>query len=128
MSIIGVVELPEAATGVTPIGCPAPVSETLPGAIARIVEAIQPQRVVLFGSYAYGVPTPDSDVDLLVIKETNASRVERYTMVSEALWPRQFPVDIIVRTPEELRQALEAGDFFMQEIVRRGQVLYEQPG
>lgn len=120
------IKLADTAIGVTPTGCPAPVSETLPAAIERIVDTVRPQRIVLFGSYAYGIPTPDSDVDLLVIMETNAPRAERYVAVSQVLWPRQFPVDIVVRTPEELRQALNVKDPFLTEIVRRGQVVYEQ--
>jgi predicted nucleotidyltransferase len=95
---------------VVPTGLAAPVASTLPVAIQRIVEAVQPIKIVLFGSYAYGTPTPDSDVDLLVILETSASRVERYAMISDVLRPRQFPVDILVKTPDELRQALLAGD------------------
>lgn len=73
-----------------------------------------------------GRPTPDSDVDLLVILETDASTTERYLAVSRLLYPRPFPVDILVRTPREIEQALKAGDFFIREIVSQGRVLYER--
>src|SRR5215211_4000518 len=106
-------------TEVRPVGFP-PVAETLPGAIERIVSELQPKKIILFGSYAYGTPTPDSDVDLLVIMETTAPHVERYLSVSRLLRPRLFPVDILVRTPEEIERALGSGNFFIEEILSRG--------
>lgn len=110
---------------VTPIGSDAPVSKTLPLAVKRIAEALQPEKIILFGSYAYGKPTPDSDVDLLVVVETNQSRIERYLAVSKCLRPRPFGVDIVVKTPDEIKRAIERGDFFIAEIYRQGKVLYE---
>lgn len=118
--------LPNAA--IIPTGVARPVAATLPQAVECIVAAAQPIRIVLFGSYAYGRPTPDSDVDLLIVMETTASRVERYALISQALWPHQFPVDILVKTPAEVEQALAAGDPFLEAILRRGRVLYERPG
>ncbi len=82
--------------------------------------------VVLFGSYAYGIPTVDSDVDLLVIMDTDVPRKERSWLVSRLLIPRPFPVDILVKTPEEIETALAGRDFFIQEIMARGKVLYER--
>ena len=82
--------------------------------------------MILFGSYAYGAPTPDSDVDLLVILDTDASATERYLAVSRSLYPRPFPVDIIVKTPGEIERALRVGDFFIKEILSQGRVLYER--
>lgn len=111
---------------IVPTGCERPVSETLPSAVERIVEEIKPNKVVLFGSYAYGVPTPDSDVDLLIILETDAPGKERSWAVSRLLLPRPFPVDILVKTPQEVAQALAKGDFFMRDILERGRVLYER--
>jgi predicted nucleotidyltransferase len=80
----------------------------------------------LFGSYAYGTPTPDSDVDLLIILETTASAKERYLAVSDLLYPRPFPVDILVKTPQEIDHALKRNDFFIKELLTRGKVLYER--
>jgi predicted nucleotidyltransferase len=91
-----------------------------------IVEGLQPEKIILFGSYAYGTPTPDSDVDLLVVMETTATTTERFLSVCRLLRPRPFPVDILVKTPKEIRCAFEEGDFFIQEIVSQGRVLYEQ--
>jgi len=111
---------------ITPTGLDAPVSETLPKAILRIVQELQPEKIILFGSYAYGTPTPDSDVDLLVIMHTTASSKDRSWAISRLLVPRPFPIDILVRTPHEIARALDTGDFFIQEIIARGKVLYER--
>lgn len=109
---------------VAPRGLP-PVAETLPAALERLIREVQPERVILFGSYAYGNPTPDSDVDLLVIWDTDKPRRERVIAVSLALYPRLFPVDIIVKTPRELEEELPH-NFFLREIVQKGVVIYER--
>lgn len=111
---------------VTPIGLTEPVSKTLPKATKRIADKLQPQKIILFGSYAYGTPTPDSDVDLLVIMNTNKSTTERFLVVCRLLRPRPFPVDILVKTPQEIERAIFEGDFFIEEIVSQGRILYEQ--
>ncbi len=111
---------------ITPIGSPAPVSETLPRAVERIAETLHPEKIILFGSYAYGNPTGDSDVDLLVIMKTNAPRKERYLTVSRLLRPRPFAVEILVKTPSEINRAIKQGDFFIEEIFSQGRVLYER--
>ena len=111
---------------VNPVGFP-PVGITLPKAIQRIVSELKPEKIILFGSYAYGDPTPDSDVDLLVIMKTRAKEVDRYVAVSNLLYPRQFPVDILVRTPKEIEaEKKKRGNFFMREILTKGKVLYER--
>ena len=112
---------------VTPRGCLRPVSETLPLAVARVAQALQPDKIILFGSYANGVPTSDSDVDLLVIMETDKPGKERSWAVSGLLLLRDFPVDILVKTPAELAVALQRGDFFLREITEQGILLYERP-
>ncbi len=111
---------------IVPTGCERPVSETLPKAVQRIAQALRPDKIILFGSYANGTPTPDSDVDLLVVMNTSASAKDRHLSVCRLLRPRPFPVDILVKTPQELEWALDKGDFFIREIVTQGRVLYEQ--
>ncbi len=95
-------------------------------AIQKIVQELDPEKIVLFGSYAYGSPTPNSDVDLLVIMKTEASPKDRSWAVSRLLLPRPFPVDILVKTPLEVKKGLETGDFFLREIMTRGKVLYDR--
>ncbi|HNK63690.1 MAG TPA: nucleotidyltransferase domain-containing protein [Anaerolineales bacterium] len=104
------------------------MAKTLPPAIQRIVSELKPEKIILFGSYAYGTPTPDSDVDLLVVMRTRAKTIDRYVMVSNILDPREFPVDIIVKTPKELREEQKKkSGFFLREIITKGKVLYERP-
>jgi predicted nucleotidyltransferase len=109
-----------------PTGLKVSVGKSLRPAIQRIVQELNPEKIVLFGSYAYGNPNPDSDVDLLVIMSTKASHKDRSWAVSRLLLPRPFPVDILVKTPREVKEGLETGDFFLREILSRGKVLYDR--
>jgi len=102
----------------------ASAAEILAEIVRRIVTALHPERVILFGSYAYGKPSDHSDVDLLVILETDARPADRYLAVSRLIRPRPFPLDIVVKTPDEITQALVKGDNFISEIVTQGRVLY----
>ena len=95
-------------------------------AARKIVDAVHPEKIILFGSFAYGKPTLDSDVDLLVIMESQLRPHARAIQISEILDPRPFPVDIIVRTPAEIDERLRIGDCFIREIVNKGKVLYER--
>ena len=99
-------------------------AEILEEITRRIVAALQPKRIILFGSYANGRPTPDSDVDLLVILETTQKPAERQVAVSRLIRPRPFPVDILTRTPQEIEESLRKQDPFIQEILAQGKVLY----
>jgi len=82
------------------------------------------ERVILFGSYAQGTVTEDSDVDLLVIGPFEGRSVDRSVEIRIRLRPR-FPMDLLVRTPEKVRQRIQMGDDFMREILEEGKVLYE---
>lgn len=90
----------------------------------RIAEEFRPDRIVLFGSYAYGQPTPDSDVDLLIITPCEKQPVDKSVEIRLKIRP-SFPVDLIVRTPEKVQERLAIGDMFMREILEKGEVLYE---
>jgi len=113
------------ATKIHPIGFP-PVSKTLPQAVKKIAETLKPEKIILFGSYAYGNPTPDSDVDLLVIMDTRKSAKDCRLAISRLLIPRPFPVDIIVKKPKEIEYALKTNSVFTKEIYTKGIVLYER--
>jgi predicted nucleotidyltransferase len=104
-----------------------PITDELLQEITRkIVAAFDPEKVILFGSHAYGSPAPDSDLDLLVVMESDERPAARSARVSAACRPRFVAMDILVRTPQELEQRLQMGDFFLQEIVEKGRVLYER--
>jgi predicted nucleotidyltransferase len=94
--------------------------------VDRIVEALHPEKVILFGSYAYGKPTIDSDVDILIVMESDERPAKRAYRAYKAIWGKSFPMDILVRTPMELAHRLEINDYFMEEVIERGQVLYER--
>jgi uncharacterized protein len=90
----------------------------------QIGQRFNPERVILFGSYADGQPTEESDVDLLVIMPTNGSSVDQSVEIRLAVRP-PFPMDLLVRTPEKMRERLEMGDSFMRRILEKGRLLYE---
>ena len=91
----------------------------------QIVEQFHPDRIILFGSYAYGAPTPDSDVDLLVVMPTR-NQIEQAVRIDEAIDDRAFALDLLVRTPKVIEDRLRWGDWFIKEIMERGKVLYEK--
>ena len=93
----------------------------------KIARRFQPEQIVLFGSYAYGTPRPESDVDLLIIMDSPLRSRQQRLEISRALSPRPFPLDIVVRTPEEIKDRLALGDPFVHEITTRGKVVYERP-
>lgn len=112
--------------GVQPPGFAPVTEEVLQAMVHRLVTGRHPCKIILFGSYGYGTPTADSDVDLLVILDTPARPVDRYLRVSCLLRPRPFPLDLLVKTPKEIAQALDREDAFMGEIIAQGRVLYER--
>lgn len=69
--------------------------------VRRIVSVSEPEKIVLFGSYVYGMPDSDSDIDILVVKRGMKSKIEEYTKIRKRLMGMGFPFDIIVHTPEE---------------------------
>jgi uncharacterized protein len=89
----------------------------------RIVQEFHPEQVILCGSYAYGTPTPDSDVDLLVILPYGAEGPRKALEILNKIHP-EFPADILVRTPEQVQQRLAWNDFFLRDILEKGKVLY----
>lgn len=94
---------------------------TFSSAIAR---EFCPRKIVLFGSYAYGKPTEDSDVDMLVIMPFDRKHGRKSLEIRQRI-PADFPLDLIVRTPEFIARRLQWGDCFIQEILSKGDVLYE---
>ncbi len=93
--------------------------------VKRLVAECGPERVVLFGSYADGSATDDSDVDLLVIMDHEGRNIEKSVAIDTRL-DRGFPLDLVVRKPAELRRRLRQGDVFLSSILSRGKVLYER--
>ena len=95
--------------------------------VDKIRQEYQPDKIILFGSYAYGHPDRDSDIDLLIIKDTQERFIDRLFNVTKiASDPKRLtPLEVIVLTPEEIRERLQIGDQFLREALNKGEVLYE---
>jgi predicted nucleotidyltransferase len=94
----------------------------------EIVEALKsynPKKILLFGSRASKKFKRDSDFDLLVVKETKKPPSERIPEARLHLLKINFPFDVLVMTPKEIKKRLKMGDFFIEEILKKGKVLYE---
>ena len=94
--------------------------------VRRLVEAIDPDRIILFGSRARGDARPDSDVDLLVIKDSNEAPHKRSIPAYRALGDIPAPTDILWRTPEEVQEWSGASNYVATRAIREGRVLYEK--
>jgi len=92
----------------------------------RIVKEVKPEKIILFGSHAYGKPIKDSDLDFFIVKKTKLPVSKRFGMVSDALFPRLIPMDFVVRTPQEIDSRLKGFDPFLNEVLNRGKILYEK--
>lgn len=92
----------------------------------KLIAGYAPQKVILFGSYAWGDPRPDSDIDLLIIKDTSERFIDRWSTVRRLLSDptRTIPLETIVLTPHELSKRLSIGDQFLQEVMEKGKVLH----
>jgi predicted nucleotidyltransferase len=90
-----------------------------------VAQKFHPRKIILFGSYAYGRPNADSDVDLLVVMSRAREHGERMSLRIRHAVPREFPLDLLVRTPSEINRRLRWGDYFLQEVMEKGEVLYE---
>jgi uncharacterized protein len=90
----------------------------------RIAREFRPRRIVLFGSYARGNATADSDVDLLIVLPYEGRAADKSVEIRLKLRP-SFPIDLIVRTPEKVRERLQMGDTFLLDIMENGRVLCE---
>ena len=92
--------------------------------VDQLVRRFRPAMVILFGSYANGRPTEDSDVDLMVVMPHRGPSARVATQIRLAC-PRTFPMDLIVRTPAEIRRRLRTGDPFVRDVTSGGIVLHE---
>jgi predicted nucleotidyltransferase len=103
-----------------------PIQRILDEVVQRLIVDYQPERIILYGSYAYGTPDADSDLDLLIIKATDASPLERRVQVRRILAQptRRIPLSSLVLTPDELSQRLRIHDPFITDIIRQAETLY----
>jgi predicted nucleotidyltransferase len=90
----------------------------------QVAERFEPDKIILFGSHAYGTPHADSDVDILVVMPAR-NEIDQAIRIDRAIDPK-FPLDLIVCTPKNIAWRLKEGDSFLREIFSRGKVLYEK--
>ena len=90
-----------------------------------IVREFAPLQIILFGSYAYGTPSDDSDVDLLVVMDIPESETSRQASEIWQRIPRRFSMDLLVRSPKQIAYRVSHNDWFLREITERGEILYE---
>jgi len=91
--------------------------------IIASLKAYKPEKIILFGSVAYGRLTKDSDLDLLIIKKTRKNPWER-TLEADAYLDHDIAIDILVYTPQEIKKRLKMDDFFIREIMQKGKLIY----
>ncbi|MBU0600635.1 nucleotidyltransferase domain-containing protein [bacterium] len=84
----------------------------------------KPEKIILFGSLANGKTDEDSDIDLIIIKQTKKNPWERAAEVDQFI-KHNVPVDFLVYTPEEVKERVQINDFFIKEVLEKGQVIYE---
>ncbi len=100
----------------------------LPEITRRILEISDPEKIILFGSFARGDPDYDSDIDLLVIIKNVTSPREESNRLRRALRGLLVPVDLIVATPEQVNRHKDTIGLIYQPALKEGEVLYERPG
>lgn len=91
----------------------------------KLVDSYKPERIILFGSCAHGKVTEDSDIDMLIIKKTKKRRIDR---IKEVLFTvdNDLPFEPLVYTPQELKRRQAMGDFFVQDVLKEGKIIYEK--
>lgn len=107
---------------------PTVIETTVHPDIQKIVEEIvrhfQPLKIILFGSHACGTANVDSDVDLMIVMNTEEPTIHIAARIAASI-PHLLPVDVVVKTPNELQMAIQQGNVFETEVLQRGIVLYE---
>lgn len=101
---------------------------TLQAIVTTIAEAVHPQKVILFGSWARGDQGPQSDIDLMVIQETPLPRHQRYAQIRRLFWGLGLAMDILVYTPEEFDLYRSVPGSLTHTVTTEGRVMYERPG
>ncbi len=92
----------------------------------RIVNAVTAEKIILFGSYAYGNPTRESDLDILVVMHTNLPRYKRSIPIYRALAGLLIPKDIVVYTPAEIEEWEDVPQAFITTAIKKGRIIYEK--
>jgi predicted nucleotidyltransferase len=105
------------------------VTESIIQQLLDRIKQFDPEKVILFGSYAYGMPTDDSDIDLFVVKnidkqDIRQTRIEIRRSLFNIVWNNKIEVDLFVDNEEHINYRINIGDKFYEEITTKGKVLY----
>ena len=93
--------------------------------VKQIVRKFHPERIILFGSHAYGTPSFSSDVDIFVVMNTPLKPIEQEVLIRKKI-PRMFPLDLIVMKPRQFARRLTLGDTLVRTVASKGKILYEK--
>ncbi|MBN1675383.1 MAG: nucleotidyltransferase domain-containing protein [Kiritimatiellae bacterium] len=102
------------------------IQEVLDETVRRIVDRFHPDRIILFGSYAKGQPTQDSDLDILIVLNVEGSIRGKANEIDLALADRTVPMDLIVVTPEQFERQKRTIGTIVREAAQEGRVIYER--
>ncbi len=102
------------------------IDRTLEGIVDRLVKAVQPDRLILFGSRAAGAAKPRSDYDLLIVKSSQEPPYRRLARARRALWGVGAPVDLLWYTPDEIEEWADITTHVSTQAVRKGRIVYEK--
>lgn len=102
------------------------IDKILDDIVEKLKRDYKPERIVLYGSYAWGNPTRHSDIDLFIVKDTDKDWVDRFVEVKRLIYDRDryLPISPLVYTPEEVKERLARGDAFIEDILAKGKVIY----
>jgi predicted nucleotidyltransferase len=107
------------------------IDDAIKGVVDRIRDEYRPEKIILFGSRVWGEADSESDLDILVIGDSDKRGIDRIRDVSRIVdrfqrRPYSLSLDILVKTPEEIKERLAIGDEFIREVLTRGRVVYER--
>jgi len=102
------------------------IKNTIFKIVEKIKKEYRPEKIILFGSYAYGTPNKNSDVDLFILKSTKKNRIDRFVEVKRIIYNPKIKLVFspLVYTPREAKRRISLGDDFVREILEKGEVLY----
>jgi len=93
----------------------------------QVEKLFQPVKIILYGSYATGHQTKDSDVDILIVVPSNGTATFKAADILKAVSPN-FKIDLLVSTPRQIKERLEKNDFLTRDIMTKGKIIYEAAG
>lgn len=102
------------------------IESYLKNIVDKIINNFNPDKIILFGSYAYGHPTVDSDMDIMIVMDTDEKPHKRAVSVRKVLKGIGIPKDIIVKTPEEFERFKDIVGTIVCPAAHKGRIIYER--